>query len=272
MEDTSHLSGDSTPIFHQEYVEIWKEMNKKSSDEPLVKKYEELSSMIGQYAKLNNQFVSIFNTKSQRVLYMSDNYLNILGYNCTIDEYKRWSTLYWMRDLPFAQSWFFMQMSLFFKNTVQDKLKKAGEGKSLTWYMHNFRLKPPGGSQKNISLTGSGLELTADGSMHVMMLIIKDVKPIIKENNTWWAQFLINGEEKYHYHHVDAKFKKGMILSEREAEILALISQKYDSKQIADLLSISVQTVDKHRKNMLEYTGAKDISSLQQICDIGNIL
>jgi DNA-binding CsgD family transcriptional regulator len=272
LSDNSHISSDGTPIFHNEYVKIWEDVNKKSNDEPLVKKYEELSTMIGEYAKLNNQFVSIFNTKSQRVMYMSDNYLDVLGYACTEEDYKRWSTFYWMRDLPFAQSWFFMQMSLFFKSTVQPELKKAGNSKSLTWYMHNFRLKHSRGVVKNISLTGSGLELTNDGSMVVMMLVIKDIAPLINEKNTWWAQFLINGEEKYFYHPDDGKIKKGMILSNREVEILMLIAQKKESKQIAELLNISPQTVDKHRKNMLEMTGAKDISSLMQICEIGNII
>ena len=124
--------------FHQDYVKMWQDMNGRTADEPINAKYEELSELLGQYATLNNQFISIFNTKSQRVLYMSENYLDVMGYTCTEEEYKRWSTLYWMRDLPFSQSWFFMQMTLFFKNIVQPLLKIAKEAKSLSWYMHNF--------------------------------------------------------------------------------------------------------------------------------------
>jgi hypothetical protein len=190
----------STPVFHEDYVNLWQEINRKANDEPINQKYAELSKLMGNYAALNNQFISIFNTKSQRVLYMSENYLDVMGYTCTEEQYKRWSTLYWMRDLPMAQSWFFMQMSLFFKNTVQPKLKTAGNAKSIHWYMHNFLLQPPKSFKHHISLLGSGLELTPDGSMVVMMLIIKDVGALVKDNDVWWSEFRINGTETYYFH------------------------------------------------------------------------
>ena len=260
------------PFFHEEYIQIWKEVNQKTSEGPINAKYEELSKLMGQYAALNHQFISIFNTKSQQVLYMSDNYLDVMGYRCTEAEYKRWSTLYWMRDLPVAQSWFFMQMTLFFKNTVQKKLKVAQEQKSLTWYMHNFLLTPLGEKLHHISLTGTGLELMPDGNMLIMLLIIRDVETIIKENSPWWAVFNINNKEQYYFHQNDKKFQKGSILSEREKEIVLLIKAGYDSKLIAEQLNISIHTVDKHRKNMIEFTGAKDMSCLIQLCEIGNII
>ncbi len=260
------------PIFHDDFAALWSEMNKQTVDEPINTKYLELSKLLGQYASLNNQFISIFNTKTQRVLYLSNNYLDIMGYGCTEEEYKRWSTVYWMRDLPLAQSWFFMQMTLFFKNTVQPKLKKAGNAKSLSWYMHNFLLKPPNSTLHHISLTGSALELMPDGSMLIMLLIIKDVGSLIKENGSWWAEFHINGQEKYAFHQANKKFQKGSILTDREHEILKLIKDGKDTKAIAEQLFLSTHTVDKHRKNMLETTGAKDMTTLIQICQMGKII
>lgn len=268
------MSNDESqrPVFYEDYVALWNELSKQTADEAINARYIELSKVMAQYASLNNQFISFFNTKSQRVLFMSDNYLDVMGYHCTEEEYKRWSTIYWMRDLPIAQSWFFMQMTLFFKTTVQPKLKAAKEKKSLTWYMHNFHLKPPNSDMHHISLTGSGLELMPDGNMLVMLLIIKNVGTLIKDNGTWWAEFCINSNEKYHFHQTEKKFTKGSILTSRESEILLLIKDGSDSKEIAERLFLSTHTVDKHRKNMLEKTGAKDISSLIQVCLLGNIL
>ncbi|WP_165933553.1 helix-turn-helix transcriptional regulator [Arundinibacter roseus] len=258
--------------FHQDYVQMWQDMNRPVWDKDPGTKYSELSKLIGQYAALNNQFISIFNTKTQSVEYMSPNYLDVLGYTCTEEDYKRWSTLYWMRDLPLAQSWFFVQMTLFFKNTVQPKLKAAQDKKALTWYMHNFLLTPPNGQLHHISLTGKGLELMPDGSMLVMMLIIKDIKMLIKENSPWWAEFTINENDRYVFHQNEKKFQKGSILSKRESEILELVKTGNDTKIIAEKLHISPHTVDKHRKNMIEFTGARDMSSLIQLCEIGKII
>lgn len=48
------------------------------------------------------------------------------------------------------------------------------------------------------------------------------------------------------------------ILSPRELEILKFVGDGYASKQIADLLSISVNTVSRHRQNILEKLKVKN--------------
>jgi hypothetical protein len=51
-------------------------------------------------------------------------------------------------------------------------------------------------------------------------------------------------------------------LTERELEILKLVSQEYSNAQIADTLFISERTVETHRKNMLRKTGNKTVVGL----------
>ncbi|MBP3433541.1 MAG: helix-turn-helix transcriptional regulator [Alistipes sp.] len=46
--------------------------------------------------------------------------------------------------------------------------------------------------------------------------------------------------------------RRARLLSEREKQILTLIREGMSSKQIADLLSISIHTVNRHRQNILE--------------------
>ena len=48
------------------------------------------------------------------------------------------------------------------------------------------------------------------------------------------------------------------ILTPRELEILKLIAEAHTSKQIAEMLVISVKTVEKHRANILEKLGMRD--------------
>jgi DNA-binding CsgD family transcriptional regulator len=108
--------------------------------------------------------------------------------------------------------------------------------------------------------------------MPVMMLIIKDVSSLVKGDSPWWAEFCINETHKYCFHQNEKKFQKGSILSDREREVLLLIKAGNETKAIADMLFISPHTVDKHRKNMLERTGAKDISTLIHLCEAGKVL
>ena len=51
-------------------------------------------------------------------------------------------------------------------------------------------------------------------------------------------------------------------LTQREREILKLIAEGYKSKEIADLLSISQKTVEKHRSNLMEKLDLHNVQAL----------
>jgi len=53
-----------------------------------------------------------------------------------------------------------------------------------------------------------------------------------------------------------------LALTEREKEVLGLLCQGHNSSQIAEKLFISLRTVEGHRKNLLEKTGATNAVSL----------
>ncbi|MEX0722177.1 MAG: response regulator transcription factor [Balneolaceae bacterium] len=51
-------------------------------------------------------------------------------------------------------------------------------------------------------------------------------------------------------------------LTDREIEVLKYIVDEYTNQEIADKLFISVRTVDAHRRNLLQKTGAKNTAGL----------
>lgn len=264
---------NSSSMFYTKFVEMWEEISHKVDDEKLHDKYDETSKAIGKYAELNNQIISIYNMKEQKVLYISETYHSVSGYNCSLEHYRKWSSVYWLRDLPLAQSWFMLQMSLWFKTTIQSKMRHFEGKKGLHFYLHNFKLRPPEADRTHhLSLVVDSLEIADNGSPVVFLIVKKEIGSLIKENSPWWAEFCFNQQERYCFHEGEKKFQKGGILSEREREILGLVKAGNETKQIAEQLNISSHTVDKHRKNMLERTGARDISSLIQLCDMGKIL
>ncbi|MBN2615401.1 MAG: response regulator transcription factor [Bacteroidales bacterium] len=52
------------------------------------------------------------------------------------------------------------------------------------------------------------------------------------------------------------------ILTHRELEVLKLICQEKNTREIADQLFISLHTVETHRSNLLQKTGARNIAGL----------
>jgi DNA-binding NarL/FixJ family response regulator len=62
--------------------------------------------------------------------------------------------------------------------------------------------------------------------------------------------------------HVSVHDNIPIILSTREVEVLNLICQELTAQEIAERLFISVRTVDGHRNNLLEKTGARNTAGL----------
>jgi len=52
--------------------------------------------------------------------------------------------------------------------------------------------------------------------------------------------------------------RSAKVITEREEEILKLVAEGYSSKQIAEMLVISVKTVERHRANLLQKLGLRD--------------
>lgn len=62
------------------------------------------------------------------------------------------------------------------------------------------------------------------------------------------------------------------LLSSRELEIVGLLSKGYSTKEIADRLFLSPDTVGTHRKNILKKTGAKNTAELISWCLVDGVL
>ncbi|TDW96736.1 response regulator [Dinghuibacter silviterrae] len=56
--------------------------------------------------------------------------------------------------------------------------------------------------------------------------------------------------------------QQGVALTQREREVLELLSREYTNDEIAEELHISFRTVETHRKNMMQKTGASNLAGL----------
>lgn len=61
-------------------------------------------------------------------------------------------------------------------------------------------------------------------------------------------------------------------LSDRETDVLVLVAKGMSSKEIADKLNISVNTVITHRKNITKKTGIKSVAGLAVYAMLNNLI
>lgn len=56
------------------------------------------------------------------------------------------------------------------------------------------------------------------------------------------------------------------ILSAREIEVARLVAEGFSSKEVASRLDLSVRTVEKHRANIMDKIGVREVASLVRWC------
>lgn len=112
-----------------------------------------------------------------------------------------------------------------------------------------------------------------DGFSPLTLILLHDISPYFK-SDFFWARATLGdqGEKIAHYHSVGPSSKSHDIISEREKDVLRLIASGKSSRQVADDLFIAQNTVDRHRKNMLARTGAKDTTALLHICRLCGVI
>ena len=69
-----------------------------------------------------------------------------------------------------------------------------------------------------------------------------------------------------------AKKEYPELLTPRELEILRLAGQQKSNKEIGEQLGISKNTVERHRKNMLNRVGVTDMTTLLRIVQMIGLL
>jgi DNA-binding NarL/FixJ family response regulator len=88
------------------------------------------------------------------------------------------------------------------------------------------------------------------------------IKPIDIDELSQTIKRFSNRKEEKLKKELPFKLKKLYNLTDREIEIVQQIAEGKTSKQIADLLFISVHTVETHRRNILKKTGKHNIDEL----------
>lgn len=130
------------------------------------------------------------------------------------------------------------------------------------------------------------LVLSMHSEAHIISKLIKQgvngylLKNAEKEELLAAVKTIVNGENYFSRDVKDIisestfsrKYNPIPELSKREKEVLDLISNEYTTKEIADKLFISQNTVESHRKNMFSKLCVKNVAGLIRIAIKNNLL
>lgn len=127
------------------------------------------------------------------------------------------------------------------------QIRFQAPGKEPEWYLHNFMI---------LDVADNGFPLTMSKYLHNINDVKKDDVIVFK------FELKENGKDKLVFEKKFIVPDDQLTLTQRELEILSLVSSGCTNAEIADQLFISQETVKTHRKNMLQKNKMKNTGEL----------
>ena len=204
---------------------------------------------LDSYLPYSSTFFCLTNTQDLTFKFISKNMTSCLGLDREILK-KDGMKSFWKRIHPEDVELWLKALNSLMTFTLEEIPEDKRLRMSYTW---NFRLKNADDNYVNVIQNTTPLEFDADmkpiiGLAHYTVIDAKIQMPI-----TATAKLLNNNNEyetKYFNNFSQKLLTNG--ISNRERDIIRLLVINKSSKEIADSLNISPNTVDTHRRNILK--------------------
>ncbi|MDW7695600.1 LuxR C-terminal-related transcriptional regulator [Flammeovirgaceae bacterium SG7u.111] len=126
-----------------------------------------------------------------------------------------------------------------------------------TVFIFEYRIKHASGQYIKVNRKTIVFDMGLKNTLLMTVGIMTDIDGIKKDN---LVRYDVSGSDTkgFNVPEVDKIHRIEVAISDRELEVLLLMTQGLSSKEISEKLSISKVTVDDHRRNMLKKTGMKN--------------
>lgn len=226
------------------YKDIFKSYDKPSLEEHISKIIE-----LDEYLPYSSTFFCVTNTQNLTFEYISKNMFSCLGLDLGLMKTEG-MRYFWSRMHPDDVEHWLQALNELMNFTLDNITVKDRHKMSYTW---NYRIKNSKGIYVNVIQNTTPLEFDLNdkpiiGLAHYTVLDSKislqvsATAKLLNENNEYETKYFNNFSQRL--------LSEG--ISNRERDIVRLLVLNYTSKEIADKLNISANTVDTHRRNILK--------------------
>lgn len=216
--------------------------------------FEKKKYFLERLSEVENSSVNVLDLYQKKYIFLRSRYLE--PFNDPSVEHDRYDPFYYGQfihpeDLPKVFDSYNKTFEFFITLPVEERKDYK--------LILNFRQRDKFGKYLNIILQLVVLELDKKGNIW-LALILDDLLPD-KISFEGVNRRVINIKSgKICLFQNELEPNKKTILSTREVEVLGLVSKGFASKEIADKLFLSVNTVNNHRQNILEKVRASNAS------------
>jgi DNA-binding CsgD family transcriptional regulator len=224
-------------------------------------------SYIDEFSYSENSVRAIFDHVNNKIIHISDNAESLGGY--PVEKFYNLGLsflfqVFTLEHYDFPYRWWKWSYETHLKYGISAKSKQA---------MCGVKFIHKDGRIVRVLLRQVGIKWDEKGIITVSAFTLDDVSHLIKAD-FYWGRIETPKEEKQFFHLIstEKKDKLSDILTDREKEMVRLLAQGKESKEIGKLLFVSPHTVDNHRRNMIAKIGVKDTTGLVQICRMVGII
>ena len=252
---------------HAKFLEDYLKTGEKPSE-----KYAQLDRIVNELSKNENSLKTVFDNVNGKFLALSDSFESLTGY--TQADIKKYGIALYLKVFALDHFFALVIMSKWgFRVIKQMETAEDVNYWDLRMTICGFKVKRKNGQLRRVMMRFVPIEMGEKGAVKVYLITGDDITHLIKSDN-YWGRICYGKDPRYVFSY-ESTIKKSQnkdILSEREIEVLQLISEGMESKEIGAKLFMSSHTVDNHRRNAIARTGAKDTTALIQICRMCSIL
>jgi DNA-binding CsgD family transcriptional regulator len=201
--------------------------------------------------------VAIFDASKAGYLYVSDSAIQLSGYQ--VEDFMKGGIEFFILnthpdDLPGIMVILQKELDSINSLPLEDRLNYKSS--------YDYRTRRIDGSYIHVLQRNVILQLNEEGNMLYMLIIITLMNDFKHDKKLLTNVKGLHNSEPIISQFSGSQIVKESILTRRELEILRLIQQGMTTREIADKLFLSFETVRTHRRNMLEKTNAKNSSKL----------
>lgn len=237
-----------------EAKKIWTEIAKNKTPGDIKLEVEIYKKLINIF-QVGDYYYLIFNPPEMKVEYVSPLLTEVLGYDndqFTLDALMR---AIHPEDLPYFMD-FEATVAEFFTQLPPEKVMKYKS-------RYDYRMRKTNGDYIRVLQQIVTIQSDSEGAVLRTFVVHTDITHLKKDTRMILSFIGLDGEPSYIDVQPKRKFTPSReVLTHREKEILRLLAAQKTSREIAEQLFISKETVNTHRKNMLKKTGMRTTLSL----------
>ncbi|RXK80904.1 LuxR C-terminal-related transcriptional regulator [Filimonas effusa] len=237
-------------ILYNDIKRAWQKISRSSKGDESVSFELEIHKKLINIFHVGQHYYYILNIPTSEMEFVSEPVMEMLG----LSSPEAFSVSYVFDHIHPEDRTYFIE----FEAAVAEFFNRLRPEQVLKYKVsYDYRMQRTDGTYIRLLQQVTTIQTDTDGAVIRVMGVHTDISHLKRENGSSLSFIGLEGEPSFHNYRMgqSLSLRAKEMFTRREKEIVQLLAQGKTSREIAAILYISYQTVDRHRKNILRKAG-----------------